>query len=287
MKPVFKCSWRDPKLPELSVAEIQPRFPGLLPIRTYRVEQVLLGVQLGEYLFLNPRPVIDNVRAVWQPNHLVRQPPVSTIVVAVRDDYTWGLFAREVEAGLVAMLESNAPRPGFCALESHCWRWLENHNRWVHYNYRGGVIAQTDWQVRAEDNAALLTQSNECLPVQAYAQGGYTFYYVEQDDQRYHVGIEHEGVVLYRTCYRRLHPVGVEWNTDDIFAAGDPKAVVCAYPVSRLRPYSFWSLLDMGVRLPELLEEFAVEENPHPLWQRNVASYDPYQYFSKRRKDDE
>ena len=287
MKPVFKCSWRDPKLPELSVAEIQPRFPGLLPIRTYRVEQVLLGVQLGEYLFLNPRPVIDNVRAVWQPNHLVRQPPVSTIVVAVRDDYAWGLFAREVEAGLVALTAAGAQRPGFTALESHLWRWLEQHNRWVHYNYRGGQVPQTDWQVRAEDNAPLLTEQRNCLPVQAYAEGGYTFYYVEQDGQRYHVAVEHDQVVLYRTCYRRLHPVDVEWNTDDIFAAGDPQAVVCAYPVSRLRPYSFWSLLDLGVRFTALLDEFSVEENPHTLWQRNVASYDPYQYFSKRRKEDE
>lgn len=287
MKPVFKCSWRDPKLPEVTVTDIPTDHPSLLPIRTYRVEQVLLGVQLGEYLFLNPRPVIDNVRAVWQPNHLLRQPPVSTIVVAVKDDYTWGLFAREVEAGLVALPGASAQRPGFTALESHLWRWLEQHNRWVHYNYRGGQIPQTDWQVRAEDNAPLLTEQRNCLPVQAYAEGGYTFYYVEQDGQRYHVAVEHDQVVLYRTCYRRLHPVDVEWNTDDIFAAGDPQAVVCAYPVSRLRPYSFWSLLDLGVRFTALLDEFSVEENPHALWQRNVASYDPYQYFSKRRKEDE
>ena len=287
MKPVFKCSWRDPKLPEVTVTDIQTTHPSLLPIRTYRVEQVLLGVQLGEYLFLNPRPVIDNVRAVWQPNHLLRQPPVSTIVVVVKDDYAWGLFTREVEAGLVALTAAGAQRPGFTALESHLWRWLEQHNRWVHYNYRGGQVPQTDWQVRAEDNAPLLTEQRNCLPVQAYAEGGYTFYYVEQDGHRYHVAVEHDQVVLYRTCYRRLHPVDVEWNTDDIFAAGDPQAVVCAYPVSRLRPYSFWSLLDLGVSLPELLNEFSVDENPHQLWQRNVASYDPYQYFSKRRKEDE
>ena len=286
MKPVFKCSWRDPKLPEVTVTDIQTTHPSLLPIRTYRVEQVLLGVQLGEYLFLNPRPVIDNVRAVWQPNHLLRQPPVSTIVVVAKDDYAWGLFAREVEAGLVALTAAGAQRPGFTALESHLWRWLEQHNRWVHYNYRGGQVPQTDWQVRAEDNAPLLTEQRNCLPVQAYAEGGYTFYYVEQDGQRYHVAVEHDQVVLYRTCYRRLHPVDVEWNTDDIFAAGDPQAVVCAYPVSRLRPYSFWSLLDLGVSLPELLNEFSVDENPHQLWQRNVASYDPYQYFSRRKEDE-
>ena len=286
MKPVFKCSWRDPKLPEVTVTDIQTTHPSLLPIRTYRVEQVLLGVQLGEYLFLNPRPVINNVRAVWQPNHLLRQPPVSTIVVVAKDDYAWGLFAREVEAGLVALTAAGAQRPGFTALESHLWRWLEQHNRWVHYNYRGGQVPQTDWQVRAEDNAPLLTEQRNCLPVQAYAEGGYTFYYVKRDGQRFHVAVEHDQVVLYRTCYRRLHPVDVEWNTDDIFAAGDPQAVVCAYPVSRLRPYSFWSLLDLGVRFTALLDEFSVEENPHPLWQRNVASYDPYQYFSRRKEDE-
>lgn len=282
MKPVFKCSWRDAKLPEVTVTEARLSNPGLLPVLAYRVERVLLGLQIGEYLFLNPRPVIENVRAIWQPDQLQRTTPVSTIVVAVKDDYTWQLFAREAEAALADMLQVDAPRQGFSGIESHLWRWLERHGRWVHYNYRGGTVPQTDWQVRGEDNKALLGDAKPCLPMQSYAQDGYTFYFVEKDGQRYHVAIDHEQLMLYRSCYRRLHPLGVEWNSDDFFLASNPSDVVCAYPVSRLRPYSFWSLLDLGVQLPELLEEFAVVEHPNPRWQCNVASYDPYNYFSKR-----
>lgn len=285
MKPVFKCSWREPKWPTVTVEDVTLGGPCLLPVKLYRVEQVLLGVQLGEYLFLNPRPVIDNVRAVWQPANLVRTGPVSTIVVAVRDDYTWGRFTSSIEATIAAWRDSPRLMDTRKNLEDRFWALLQSTDVWVHYNYHGGHPPLTHWEVRGEDNE-VLRKDVPCTPVQAYAEAGYTFYYVEVQGQRHYVGILHNDVLLYRTCYRRLHPDDVTWNTDEIILHGDPLRVICAYPVSRQRPYSFWSLLDLGIPLADLQKEFVVAEQPRPTWQENVATYDPYHYSSNRRDKD-